>query len=224
MRASVLLFMAAAASAAQPLLPLPEWAKQARAHNVTIEPAIHHGRPAVRVAEPAGEANDKEDKLAILAGTEGFGDGTIEVELAGRPGPGASGQARGFVGIAFRVATGVSRFECLYLRPTNGRAEDQVRRNHSSQYISFPEFPWHRSRKETPEKYEAYVDLEPDAWTKVRIEVRGSEARLFVHGQAQPTLIVHDLKHGASARGAVALWIGPGTVAHFGNLRVTPPR
>ena len=66
----------------------------------------------------------------------------------------------------------------------------------SAQYISFPEFPWMRLRKETPEKNESYVDLEPDAWTKVKIEVQGDQARLFVHGSAQPTLIVKDLKHG----------------------------
>ena len=37
----------------------------------------------------------------------------------------------------------------------------------------------------------------------------------------QPTLIVNDVKSGAGASGAVALWLGPGTVAHFRNLRVT---
>jgi hypothetical protein len=28
----------------------------------------------------------------------------------------------------------------VYIRPTNGRADDQVRRNHSTQYISMPEY------------------------------------------------------------------------------------
>ena len=46
--------------------------------------------------------------------------------------------------------------------------------------------------------------------------------RLFVHGQAQPTLVVNDLKTGAQDRGAIALWINPGTVGHFRNLRVSP--
>jgi hypothetical protein len=62
-------------------------------------------------------------------------------------------------------------------------------------------------------------------WTKVKIEVRGDRARLYVHGQAQPTLIVNDVKTGASGRGSIALWLGPGTVAHFRNLTVdaSPP-
>jgi hypothetical protein len=66
------------------------------------------------------------------------------------------------------------------------------------------------------------VDLVPGAWTKVKIEVRGERARLYVHGQEQPTIVVNDLKTGASAKGAVALWVGPGTVAHFRNVTVSP--
>ena len=57
---------------------------------------------------------------------------------------------------------------------------------------------------------------------RVQIEVRGDAARLFVHGQAQPTLIVNDVKSGARGRGAIALWIDVGTVAHFRNVRVSP--
>ena len=97
-----------------------------------------------------------------------------------------------------------------------------MRRNHSAQYIAHPDWPWFRLRKEFPEKYEAYVDLVPGEWTKIRIEVRGAQAKLFVHGQAQPTLIVNDVKSGASGRGKIALWIDSGTVAHFRNLTVTP--
>jgi hypothetical protein len=75
-------------------------------------------------------------------------------------------------------------------------------------------------RKEFPEKYESYVDLVPGEWTKMKIEVRGDKARLYVHGATQPTLVVNDLKHGQS-QGQLAFWIGSGTVAHFANLRVS---
>ncbi|MDZ4797295.1 MAG: hypothetical protein SGI92_03970 [Bryobacteraceae bacterium] len=93
-------------------------------------------------------------------------------------------------------------------------------RNHSVQYIAIPEWPWRRLREETPKKYETYVDLVPGEWTKVKIEVRGDKAKLYVGGAVQPTLIVNDLKHGPG-RGALALWIDPGTVAHFASLRVS---
>jgi len=131
--------------------------------------------------------------LVILNGVP-FRDGVIELELAGQPGPGAAGDARGFVGFAFRVASDNSKFECFCLRPTNGRADDQERRNHSVEYISFPDFPWMRLRKDFPEKYESYVDLVPGEWTKVKIEVRGAKERLFVHSNGQPTLVINGLK------------------------------
>ena len=50
--------------------------------------------------------------------------------------------------------------------------------------------------------------------------MRGSQARLYVRDNEQPTLIVNDVKSGAHGKGAVALWLEPGTVAHFRNLTV----
>jgi len=188
-------------------------------HNVTAEPAVYEGRSAVRLVEAGG--ND-EHSIAILAESS-FGDGVIEAELAGRPRTGALDTARGFVGIAFHVAADGSRFECFYLRPTNGRADDQLRRNHSTQYISHPDWPWYRLRKENPGIYESYVDLVTGAWTKIRIEVSGVQARLYVNGASQPALIVNDLKLGAGT-GRIALWAGQGTEAWFSNVvvRVRP--
>ena len=90
------------------------------------------------------------------------------------------------------------------------------------QYSSHPDWPFFRTRKETPFKYETYVDLVPNSWTRVKIEVRGAQARLYVHGQEQPTLIVNDLKLGAQAKGAVALAAGVNSVSHFRNLTITP--
>src|SRR6266853_5576878 len=146
-----------------------------------------------------------------------FHNGGIEVELAGRPAAGAAGAARGFIGIAFRLQNG--RFEYIYLRPTNGRADDQVRRNHSTQYSAHPNFSFAVSRQQAPEKYESYVDLEPGVWTRYRITVEGTKARLYVHGTSQPCLIVNDLKLGDSL-GGVALWIGPGTEGYFTGLEI----
>ena len=190
--------------------------------NVTAERVEYHGKPALRLVEAAG-VGESAETLGIVGGTT-FRDGTIELELAGAPRAGSeAGGARGFVGVAFRLRKDPLRYECIYVRPTNGRAEDQLRRNHSTQYVSHPDYPWSRLRKESPGLYESYVDLVPGEWTQVRIVVSGAGARLFVHGAEQPALIVNDLKLGAS-EGGVALWIGPGTEAHFTGLRVTPRR
>jgi hypothetical protein len=193
--------------------------EQLKLVNVKAETVTFKGRKALRVLDAAQAGAGDEGRLVILPNYD-LQDGVIEVDLAGEPGPGAPEGARGFVGIAFRVAADTSRFECIYLRPTNGRAEDQVRRNHSVQYISIPGFPWPLLRKDFPEKYETYVDLVPGEWTKLKIEVRGEKARLYVNGVAQPTLLVNDLKQGQT-KGSVALWIGTGTLAHFSNVRIS---
>jgi hypothetical protein len=191
--------------------------------NVKAERVAYKGRPALRVTDTEAANVPDGERLVVLTKTQ-FQDGIIEIDLAGEPGANAGEGARGFVGVAFRVSPGAARdvfkYECFYVRPTNGRADDQVRRNHSTQYISFPEFPWQRLRMEFPEKYESYVDLSPGEWTKLKIEVRGDKARLYVHDAPQPVLLVTDLKRGQS-QGQIALWIGPGTVAHFANLRIS---
>jgi hypothetical protein len=196
-----------------------ESASGLRLHNVTATPATLDGKTGLRVTMAGPGPVD--EMLAVVEGLT-FGNGTIEAEIAGKPRADAPEGARGFVGIAFRVQPDLKTYDAFYLRPTNGRADDQVRRNHSAQYVSHPDWPWFRLRKETPEKYESYVDLVPGAWTKVRIEVRGTQGRLFVHDQPQPTLVVNDVKTGASATGGVALWIDQGTEAHFRSLTVTP--
>src|SRR5438477_4768645 len=173
---------------------------QLELHNVKAEAVNYNGKPAVRVDALPEASNGA--SYAILKGSR-FHDGTIEVELAGKPGANAGPGARGFIGIALRVQG--NRFEYIYLRPTNGRADDQIRRNHSTQYAAYPDFHFDRLRKESPEKYESYVDLEPGVWTKCRIVIDGTKARLFVHGAAQPCLIVNDMKFGDS-EDAVALF------------------
>jgi hypothetical protein len=203
------------------MLPSPAAAQtveQLIPHQVKIEPVEYRGKKAVKVTEDGSVANG--EAYAVLKG-DVFHDGEIELELAGLPAKSAGAAARGFIGVAFRLKDG--KFEYIYLRPTNGRAEDQVRRNHSTQYGQHPDYDFARLRKEAPEKYESYVDLEPGVWTRVRIVVQGTTARLFVHGAEQPALIVTDLKLGDSS-GAVAIWIGPGTEGYFTGLQVRPAK
>jgi hypothetical protein len=192
--------------------------------NVTATRVQYRGREAVKVVargEPA-TPNTAFETLAIIRGSD-FSDGTIEADIAGIPNATADTSARGFVGIAFRVDSTGDRYAAFYLRPTNGRAQDQLRRNHTTQYISHPDYPWFRLRREQPGVYESYVDLDPGAWTSIRIEVRQGKARLFVNGSSQPVLIVDDMKS-PLASGRIALWIDKDTEAHFSRLRVTPSR
>jgi hypothetical protein len=190
-------------------------AGQLEPHGVSVTQTEYEGKNAVRIDALPAAGNG--ESYAVLKGSR-FHNGTIDVELAGRPGANAAAGARGFIGIAFRMRG--KSYEYIYLRPTNGRADDQVRRNHSTQYGAQPDYDYDRLRKESPEKYESYVDLEPGVWTRYRIVVNGTKARLYVHDAPQPCLVVNDLKLGDS-EGSVALWVGPGTEGYFANLKIS---
>jgi hypothetical protein len=194
-------------------------------HDVTVEAVTYHGRKAVRVmpgadadAELVAPKNGEGGGIVVLPETS-FHNGTIEVNVAGKPRAGATSDARGFVGVAFRVAAEPSNYECVYVRPTNGRADDQVRRNHSTQYISMPEYEWSRLRRGGTGTVRVICRFVEGEWTKIKIEVSGAKARLYINDSPQPVLVVNDLKHG-DREGAVALWIGLGTEAYFANLRL----
>ena len=141
-----------------------------QARNVKTEWVTYKGRKGLRVIDTAPPDVADGIQLVILNKTE-FRDGTIEIELTGEPSPTAkSTTPRGFVGLAFRVnldaAEDVAKYECFYLRPTNERADDQVRRNHSTQYICHPDFPWFRLRKELCRRRPGRMDQAEDrsAW------------------------------------------------------------
>jgi CubicO group peptidase (beta-lactamase class C family) len=185
-----------------------------RASNVTMDVSVYEGRKAVHVLAP-----NRLDGNAIAFLPVKFGDGVVELEVAGKPAPGSNENARGFIGLAFHVAD-ERHFESFYLRPTNARADDQLRRNHSVQYAAEPDHDARKLRSDSPGMYESYVDLRPGVWTKIRIVVSARRAELYLHGAAQPCLIVQDLKLGESP-GLLALWVGEGTDGYFSNLRVT---
>ncbi len=189
-------------------------------NDVIASQAVHEGENALRLVLAPTAVTPDNPTFARIKNLQ-FHNGIIRVEVAGRPLPDASPEARGFIGVAFRIAPDLSAFECMYIRPTNGRADVQLRRNRATQYFSYPDWKFDRLRTEVPGHYESYVDLVTGAWTKLRIEVTGDKARLFVHEQEQPTLIVNDLKHGPDHAGGVGLYIDNGTEGFFKNLRVT---
>ncbi|HLK20411.1 MAG TPA: hypothetical protein VKT81_15755 [Bryobacteraceae bacterium] len=185
--------------------------------NAKAEAVNYRGRRAVRLDPIPGQENIG-SMLALLPGSN-FKNGTIQVDLAGSPRAGSPPTSRGFIGVAFRVQPQAAKFECFYVRPTNARADDQLRRNHTAQYISVPDFPWERLRKEAPGVYESYADMEPGAWTTLKIVVSGSKAQLYVNNAKEPCLIVNDLKLG-ELEGRIALWADSTTDGYFSNLKI----
>ena len=147
-------------------------------------------------------------------------NGTIEVKMLSRimensPFP----AARGFIGVAYRVDPENKNFDAIYLRPSNGRADDQLRRNHTVQYFSYPENTFSRLRKEANGLYETYADIGLNEWIDVRIEFQDEKAVLYINNQKSPSFIVNKML-GTSKTGSIALWVEIGTVGYFKDLKV----
>ncbi|MBC7947776.1 MAG: hypothetical protein H7Y42_07850 [Chitinophagaceae bacterium] len=178
------------------------------------------GREVLKVIKDSAVKKADEPTYVKIRGVN-FKNGTIEVKVLGRLLKNATEFARGFIGVAFRINDSNTKFESIYIRPTNGRANDQVRRNHSTQYFSYPDYKFDRLRKEAPERYESYADMELNKWITLRIEIQDAQAKLFIDRNEQPCLIVNDLKHGADAEGGVGLWVDVGTEGFFKDLKIT---
>src|SRR5438552_10239700 len=182
--------------------------------NVKADAVEYQGRKAVRLTN-----DTQKDGFALFRGTD-FQDGIVEADIALKIAAPPGVRMPGFVGIAFRARPDASRYELFYLRPGNSRSDDQAMRNHSVQYVSEPDFDWYKLRRQWPWVYEAHADLQMETWTKVRIEVKGRSAKLYLNGSEQPSLVVDGLK-GEDLRGGVALWGYQGEEAYFSNVRIT---
>jgi hypothetical protein len=193
--------------------------KNLEAVNVSMSIEKLMGKEVVKVIKDSTVTVPDEPTFVKIKGIE-FKNGTIEVTVLSKLLPNAPEGARGFIGIAFRIDDRNSKFECLYIRPTNGRADDQLRRNHATQYFSFPDYKFDRLRKEANGVYESYADMGLNEWIKIKIEVSGQRAKLFINDSKQPSLIVNDLKHGDSSSGTIGLYVDNGTEGFFTDLKI----
>ncbi len=189
---------------------------------VMAETVNFMGRDGLQVkvspAHKSSEAGGCDNCTYLLADKGPFKNGVIEIELAGKPSKGAPAWARGFVGVVFRVNNDKSKYEGFYLRPMNA-LEEEPRRNYTTQYFSYPDYPWKRLRKEFPNKYEVYADIKPGEWINLRIEVDGATAKFFINGKQ--VLAVDKMFGGADLSGGIGLFTEPETDAYFSNLKVT---
>lgn len=148
-----------------------------------------------------------------------FQNGSIEVDVYSKLLPDAPDYARGFIGVAFRIKEDDTEYESIYIRPTNGRCDDQVRRNHSVQYYAYPNHKFNTLRVTSPEKYESYADMGLEEWIRMKIVVNETKAELYLNHSIYPVLVVNDLKNGIRS-GSIALWSEVGTDAYFKNLKI----
>ena len=189
----------------------------------TIHTAIENvqmdGETVLRVVKSEKVDRPDEDTYARLAGSS-FHNGTICVEMRSRLLPDAPDYARGFIGIVFRTSENDAEFESYYVRPTNGRHPDPVRRSHGSQYFSYPGYTFSYFREHDISEFEAPCDIGLDEWITLKAVIKEDRADFYVNDMDTPVLVVDHLKHGADASGGVGLYVDIGTEGFFRNLQV----
>ena len=124
---------------------------------------------------------------AMLKDVE-FEDGVIECDVAMKPG------VRSYPGILFRVRS-PEEYERLYLRPHRAPLYDDA-----VQYL--PAFHGVDSWQiYSGPGLTARAVIPTDRWVHLKIEVLGTQARVFLDNAPRPVLIIGDLKRGRSKGG-----------------------
>jgi len=153
--------------------------------------------------------------IAWLKGVT-FSTGSIDIDLRGK-----DVFQQSFLGIAFH-GIDTTTYDAVYFRPFNFHSADTLRRKHCVQYISPPDYPWERLRKEHPLVYENAVAPSPaaTAWFHAHIEVGENEIRVYVNQSKIPSLVVKKLN--TRNEGLIGLWTDRlGLNGDFANLVIT---
>lgn len=156
--------------------------------------------------------NQEGEGIAVIEGVS-FETGTIELDLKGENTPG-----RSFVGFAFNVQND-STFEVIYFRPFNFQSEEQIRREHSLQYISHPKNTWRYLRTNFEGQYEGEFPRRPspDDWFTVVLKIDDNQVSVFDKETNALLLEVDRLEQPHSSK--IGFWTGNNSKGSFRNLR-----
>ncbi len=142
--------------------------------------------------------------MAYLKDVE-FENGIIEVDIAVT-------RSRSYPGINFRIQS-IRDFERFYVRShrTNGLFADALQYTPSINGVA----GW---QLYSGDGFTAAADVPYDQWVTIRIEISGTQARVFIGDSEEPALEIDQLKHGIS-RGSIGLNGPPDGTAYFSNFR-----
>lgn len=187
--------------------------------NVYIDSSQINGKKVIKVIKDSNIKDVDEPTYVKINGID-FKNGIIKVKVLSKLVKNAPDTARGFIGIAFHINEDNSKFNGIYIRPTNGRALQQIRRNRSTQYFSYPDYKYNVLRTIAPGAYESYSDMELNKWIGLKIIVKDAQAILYLNDNTQPSLIVNDLKYVPNKPGSIGLFVDIGTEGYFTDLEI----
>lgn len=135
-----------------------------------------------------------------------FRDGSMEVDVS------MPDDERGFAYIQFRKQD-EREGEIVYLRMHKSGQPDAVQ--YAPRYNAVTAWQLYHG-----EGYTAPATFSKDAWTRFKIDVRGSEARIYVGEADEPVMVVPDLKRGGEP-GRIGLLATVAAGVYFSNFRYT---
>lgn len=139
-----------------------------------------------------------------------FSDGVIEVDVYFDKRMPLE-NLRSFTGLSFR-ARDIANYEQFYLRPHKPNSPDALQYTPVFGQIS----GW---QLYSGEGFTAAATIPYDRWFRVRLEVLGTRARVFIDNEPRPALTIPELKHGAE-KGFVGLMGATPGVAYFSNFKM----
>ncbi len=143
-----------------------------------------------------------------------FENGAIEIEMRGR-----DVLQQSFIGVIFHGLND-STYDAVYCRPFNFFAKDSVRRIHSIQYISHPDFTWKKLRDERNAMFEKEIASPPDPndWFIMKLIIDKTTVKAFINKSQQPSLIVEKLN--SRSTGKIGLFTGDGSGGDFKTIKI----
>lgn len=126
--------------------------------------------------------------------------------------------ARGFIGLAFHISDDNKYFESFYIRPTNGRVDDPVRKNRAFQYFAYPDYDFAYFRDRNIKDYEGPADIGLGEWISLKVELLNETIKCYVNNQLvlKTQSLLKDLEKGLG----LGLFVDTGTRAYFRNIKV----
>jgi DNA-binding beta-propeller fold protein YncE len=133
-----------------------------------------------------------------------FGNGVIEVDLACKPG-------RVFPGITFRQID-ESNYEEFYIRPHKSGQPDALQ--YTPVFNSLSAWQLYYG-----EGFTGTWTFPMNKWIHIKMEIKGTQARIYIGEAKNPALVINELKHG-SIKGSIGLKVtGPVGLTYFSDFK-----
>lgn len=143
---------------------------------------------------------------AYLKDTD-FENGVIEVDVA------VTGE-RSYPGLIFRMQSPLN-YERFYIRPHRAPFyPDALQYTHVINGVA----SWQLCQGEG---FTALAEIPENEWIHLKMEISGTQARVYLGDTEQPALVIHHLKHGKS-QGTIGLMGPRDKTAYFSNFRFRP--